>query len=330
MGDCGRLCARLLPPMRKPVFFGLLLAPCLVAAQIQPQSQAVIGEVQSRDATVRGAVVLGKTGAAIMSGSQVTAGESTAQIALKRGGSMNLCRASSATVTSASNGREMLIALNSGALEVHYFIPSTSDTIVTPDFRLLLTGPGAFDFAIGTSANGGVCVRSLPGNASSLIVNEQFGDGAHQVKPGEQATFRNGKVDDLTPVATDCGCPQPAAEAAEGNKTGLNFPEQQSRTAEAAVAAGLPVPPAPGFVVPPQAEPKPGEIHTQVDAPVVFRADEIPRPAPSVARATLPRAPSGLLPTAEPPRPPQKHSWYQRFGKALASIFSSDSKRKSE
>lgn len=298
-------------------------------AQALGQDQA-IGELRSPDATVRGSVTLGKTGAAIMSGSQITAGDANAQVVLKRGGTVQVCGGSSATITSASNGREMLIALNSGTLEVHYTIPAKSDTIVTPDFRLTLAGPGAFDFAVGSSPNGGVCVRSLPGNASSLIVNEQFGDGAHQVKPGEQATFRNGHVDDPLPTAADCGCPKPAGEnagAATGNKGGLSFPEQESRNAEAAVAAGLPVP---GGVVPPQTAPKPGQVYTQVDAPVVFRADEIPRPAPSVPRASLPMVPSGLLPVARPPKAEAKRSWFERFGKALASIFSPDSKRKTD
>jgi hypothetical protein len=322
--------------MRKAAFFGLFLAPCLALAQNtagapgQNQAQQAIGELQSPDATVRGAVTLGKSGAAIMSGSEITAGDTNARIELKRGGALDVCRSSSTTITSASNGREMLIALNSGTIEVHYTIPAKSDTIVTPDFRVSLTGPGAFDFAIGSVPNGGVCVRSLPGNASSLIVNEQFGDGAHQVKPGEQVTFRNGHVDDLLPSATDCGCPPMPAEnasASAAGKAGLNFPEQQSRSAEAAVAAGLPVP---GITVPRQAAPKPGQVYTQVDAPVVFRADEMPRPAPAVPRASLPVAPSGFLPTAEPPKAEGKRSWFHRFGKALASIFSSDSKRKTD
>src|SRR6201999_1857702 len=98
----------------------------------QYQAQQSIGVLQSPDATVRGAVTLEKTGAAIMSGSQITAGESNARIELKRGGALNVCRRSSATITSASNGREMLIALNSGTLEVHYAIAAKSDTIVTP------------------------------------------------------------------------------------------------------------------------------------------------------------------------------------------------------
>lgn len=313
--------------MRKTLLFGLLLSPCFLRAQQAP----VIGEVQSPDATVRGSVVLGKNGASLVSGSQVTAGQSTAKIELKRGGSLQVCKESDATLTSATGGRDMLVALNAGTLEVHYSLQSTSDTIVTPDFRLTLTGPGAFDLAVGLIANGGMCVRSLPGSAASVIVNEQFGDGAHQVKPGEQVTFRNGKVDGSSPDAAGCGCPKPAViSPAAKNEGALGFPEQQSRKAEEAVAAGLPAPSNPGIAVAPEQAAKPGQVFTQIDAPIVFRAEDMPPPPPRVARKDLPPIPAGFMPEAEPPKPQEKRAWYQRFGRALASIFSSDSKRKPE
>ena len=315
--------------MRKAILFGLIFLPCVLSAQQAP----VIGEVQSPDATVRGSVVLGNHGASLVSGSQVTAGQSNAKIELKRGGSLQVCKESDATLTSATGGRDMLVALSTGALEVHYSLQSTSDTIVTPDFRLTLTGPGAFDLAVGIAGNGGMCVRSLPGSAASVIVNEQFGDGAHQVKPGEQVTFRNGKVDGSSPDAAGCGCPKTqtvASPATAKNDGALGFPEQQSRKAEEAVAAGLPAPSNPGVAIAPEQAAKPGQVFTQIDAPIVFRAEDLPGPAPKVVRKDLPAIPAGFMPEAEPPRPQEKRAWYQRFGRAIASIFSSDSKRKAE
>jgi hypothetical protein len=266
-----------------------------------------------------------------MSGSQITAGESNAGISLKRGGALQVCKRSNVTLTSASSGREILIALNSGALEIHYTLPSTSDTIITPDFRLSLTGPGAFHFAIGTAANGGMCVRSLAGNASSLIVNEQFGDGAHQVKPGEQISFRNGHVDDSTPDAADCGCPQPTpivSAPATPTNPALNFPEQQSRKAEQVVEAGGEPPKSEGIPVAPSQTAKPGQSYTQIDAPMVFRAEDVPGPIPSVARAKLPTAPPAAPLKALPPVAEEKRPWYQRWGSALGSIFGKKSSRK--
>lgn len=319
--------AKLVALMQTHLGYLLLLFSAVACAQ----DAAVIGDVTSPDVTVRGAVIVGSTGTSIVSGSQISAGESNADIHLKRTGELQVCKRSSITVTSSTRGREMLIALNSGSLETHYSLASASDSIITPDFRLLLTGPGAFHFAIGTLPQGGLCVRSLPGNASSLNVNEQFGDGAHQVKPGEQVTFHNGKVDDLTPDAADCGCPQPIKVVEQKEAApGLGFPEQQSKTAEQEVAAGRPAPVGPALVVPAGQAAKPGQTFTQIDAPVVYRAEDVPPSQPSVARNVLPPVqPPVPTPSAQPPsKPMQKRKWYQRFGNALASIFGSPDKAK--
>ena len=317
--------------MRTLPALSVLFCATLCGAQSVGDS-AIIGEVRSPEATVRGAVVVGTAGTSLMSGSQVSAGGSNARLELKRGGELAVCKESSITVTSSSRGREMLIALNSGTLETHYTQPATSDTIMTPDFRILLTGPGAFHFAVGALPQGGLCVKSLAGNASSLIVNEQFGDGAHQVKPGEQITFRNGKVDDSVPDAAGCGCPAPPVVAnAKEAAPGLGFPEQQSRSAEQEVAAGHPAPTGPALVVPAAQQAKPGQTFTQIDAPIVFRAEDMPQPAPSVARANLPAmpvVPAGAV-SLTSVKPPEKKKWYQRFGSALASIFG-DSPRKAQ
>src|SRR5207302_8349502 len=125
---------------------------------------------------------------------------------------------------------------------------------------------GAFAFAVGTTPTGGRSGRSRPGNASSIIVNEQFGDGAHQVKPGEQISFRNGHVDDSAPDAASCGCPAPPAEFRKDGA--LGFPEQQSRNAEQAVAAGMAPPKGEGVAIAPSQAARPGQTFTQVDAPI--------------------------------------------------------------
>jgi hypothetical protein len=68
----------------------------------------------------------------------------------------------------------------------------------------------------------------------------------------------------------------------------------------------------------------------QVDAPVVFRGEDIPAPAPgtaTLARAELPPWPPIELQTvAAKPEAKPKKKWYQRFGSALASVFGSTGK----
>jgi hypothetical protein len=151
----------------------LSLTVVVALATASVHAQAPIGQVHSTDASLRGSVVLVDSGATVMSGAQITAGEKNASLKLTRGGEMNVCSGSSITITSSNNGRENLIGLSSGAIETHYNLASNADTIMTPDFRLLLAGPGAFHFGISMSQRGDMCVQSLPGNASSISVNEQ-------------------------------------------------------------------------------------------------------------------------------------------------------------
>jgi hypothetical protein len=307
-----------------------ILLAALIFATATASAQVPIGQVQSTDATVRGSVVFVNNGASIMSGAQITAGEKNSTLKLTRGGEVNVCSGSSISVTSSNNGKENLIGLNSGAIETHYNLASNADTIMTPDFRLLLAGPGAFHFGISMSQRGDTCVQSLPGNASSIIVNEQFGEGTHQVKPGEQVTFHNGHVDNPTSTSgQNCGCPAQALPK-PAVATEFRFPEQQSRTAAQAVASGQPAPKAPGIPLPAITPPEPGKVYMQVDAPVVFRGEDIPAPAPgtaTLARAELPPWPPIELQTvAAKPEAKPKKKWYQRFGSALASVFGSTGK----
>lgn len=313
------------------------------SGQAQP-GPASIGEVQGADATVRGAVTVGATGTVVMSGSQVTAGANPATIKLTRGGELKVCAGASITITSSANGHEALIGLNNGTIETRYPLASSADTIVTPDFRLLLAGPGDFHFAIGLKNLGDMCVKSLPGNSSSLIVNEVFGDGTHQVRAGESVLFQKGSVQDSIALPAgaasgnasangsandDCGCPPV--------KTELGFPEQQSKLAAAAIAAGEPPPPPTASL--PGVTTKKDEVITKVDAPIVFRGedlrrDDLPKQAAEVAPAqpataaetkTLPppepAKKAELGPAPAPPPKPVKKKWYQKLGSALASIF---------
>ncbi|MGH9532156.1 MAG: hypothetical protein ACRD2Q_07155, partial [Terriglobales bacterium] len=184
-------------------FLGVLFAPSLSHAQ-EP-----LAEVFASDATVRGSVVLAGSGTKVLSGSSISAGAQAALVRLARGGEVRVCPGNSVTLASAS-GRDLLWGVGTGAIEVHYALASSADTLMTPDFRILLAGPGAFHFALSSDNRGNTCVRSLPGNTSSIIVQELAGGGSYQVRPGDQVLFRNGttsEVDATTPLS--CGCPAP-------------------------------------------------------------------------------------------------------------------------
>ena len=314
------------------------LIALLLALSGASTAQKPIGHMKSGDATVRGSVVLSGNTAALMSGADVQSSQARATITLERGGDLTLCPNSSVTLTSSASGREQLIGISSGAVETHYSLVQNIDTIVTPDFRLQLIGPGDFHFGIALGAAGDVCVQALPGSSASVVVNELLGDGSYQVGPGARVRFRNGTVaspEILPPIA--CGCPMPQAHTlpAPMPATELGFPEIQSKRAAEALAIGQPVPEPPPIASVPAK--KPGEVQLQIDAPMVFRAESAqpsgPPMPPIVARTTLKTAsfpeipsvaiqpPEHLAAVAEPAPKPKKRNFFKRFGSAIARWF---------
>ena len=130
-----------------------------------------------------------------------------------------ICPATSVTLTSSSSGREVMIGMSTGSIEAHYTLAESADTIMTPDFRILLAGPGTFNLAIKADDRGDVAVRALAGNTASLIVSELNGDGTYQVKPSEEVLFHNGKLADPDHTALpECRLPCAAASATGGHR----------------------------------------------------------------------------------------------------------------
>jgi hypothetical protein len=301
---------------------GILLA--CASLLLPARAQDTVGELYASDASVKGAVVLAAGGTQVLSGSSVSAGDAAALLKLARGGEVRVCPRTSISVSTSAGGRDLQLGMGTGAVETHYSLAASADSLLTPDFRILLAGPATFHFAVGVDAHGDTCVRALPGNTASLIVSEMMGDGIYQVKPGEQLMFRGGHVaHPETLEAYDCGCPPP--------------PPNLQRA-----AAPPPEPPAkPAATEPPPTPPQPpaGEVHVQVDAPFVFRAREPEPPsAEMMARVRLravPSLPVTVLPPpqqaplaapaqvsrTEPAEKPRKRGFFGKVRAFFASLF---------
>jgi hypothetical protein len=102
-----------------------------------------------------------------------------------------------------------MLGMGTGAIETHYHLEESSDSVLTPDFRIVLPGPGEFNLAIRSDSRGNTCISSLAGSTSSVIVAELLGAGTYEVKPLQEAFFRQGKLDSIERPVSDCGCPPP-------------------------------------------------------------------------------------------------------------------------
>lgn len=289
-------------------------------------------------------------GSSLAPGSSITAGTETAVLRLAQGGEVRVCPGTTVSVTPSENKRDVMLGMSTGAVEAHYSLAASADSVLTPDFRILFAGPGDFHYAVSVDPKGNTCVRTLAGNTSSVIVSELMGDRVYQVKPAEQAVFRSGRIDKVdADVPLECGCPAPppapvlkteapppvVPESVLPEKARLGGPSTPETkpaespaegTANARLSNGpetAPLPPS-----------RPNDVHIQVDAPFVFTAKKRQPSAPAEALQVakdLPmqevserRAEVGATIQALPPEnkpQPEHRTFFRRLSGFFASIF---------
>ena len=180
------------------------------AARAKPPS--VVGLSTSRQPVAVPVAVgtsgtLVETGSRVAAGSSITAGDEIAVLRLTRGGEIRVCPGTTVSVATSATGQDLMLGMSKGAMETHYGVQESVDSVLTPDFRIVLPGPGEFNLAVSADAKGNTCVGSMPGSTSSAVVAELLGSGTYELKPDQQVLFRGGRLDSVeTPIAS-CGCP---------------------------------------------------------------------------------------------------------------------------
>lgn len=325
----------------------MLGAACAVVLPSSAQQQP-IAYVSTEGVSLSGSLSVENGKASIGNNGTITAGDATAHVQLARGGELRLCASTKVHLSKdastnpgdATSDSALMIALDRGAIEASYTPDKYSDVLLTPDLRILISGPGQADLKIRTNQKGDTCIDNHGANAPYVTVTSQFEGGLYRVQPNQRLMFEHGSLQQVVDnEAEPCGCPAAAplsvASAAPGivtngvnpAKPGQPIGGPSSTPADTAFplaeSEGLkPPPPAPSQPVVPA-----GVAHAQVDAPITYDAKATPNPAQPGAAGTTPdeTPPVPTVPPAEPlpptQKPPNQGGFFHSLGRFFARLF---------
>jgi hypothetical protein len=182
-----------------------------------------------------------------------------------------------------------------------------ADTLLTPDFRILVSGPGAAEVKVRLGPQGDTCVDNSGANAPYVLVSSVFDAGIYRVQPGQHVMFQHGSLHEVVDNEKEpCGCPPSAPEKNE-------FPLAESE--------GLTVTPktAPAL---PSANPATKEPV----APMVYNgADHAPQIATIPESASIPPVAASAKPAAPKKNPPaKKRGFFRKVGRFFGRIFGAE------
>lgn len=225
-------------------------------------------------------------------GNPLVAGDVPTTVRLMRGGEIRVCPRSTISLIHSKSGPDLMVSMSEGAVEMHYKIENIADSIMTPDFRILLRGPGEFHYAVRADAQGNTCVRALPGSTGRAIVYELMDNGMYQVTSSNQLFSRTNHVRNAAFPAEMCGCPAPAADVLRASLSEPTLIPVDPKPAMQAPSAPAPGPLLPSATTPSRPnvpaivpmtrsqetvtlpEQRTAEVRTVLEAPLVYRASE--------------------------------------------------------
>ncbi len=305
-------------------------------------AQQPIGRTSATEVQVSGAVDISHGEMLLGNGSQITAGEQAVKIALQRGGSLRLCSTSSVHLAKDRSiddpaSSALMMALDRGAIEANYVVGKYSDVLLTPDLRILISGPGQANLSIRVNPKGDTCVDNHGTDAPYVTVTSQLEGGAYRVMPDQRVNFQHGSLSEVVDHEPEpCGCPaMPVTSVASTGNTGANptapgkpVGGPSSTPADTAFpiaeSEGLAAPPTPSAPVVPA-----GQTHAEVTVPLTYNGENPAAATPAAPPAPATPPPPPVTPTPQPEiasAPPVDKSSnntgvFHRIGRFFSRIF---------
>lgn len=306
-------------PLRRTPLRVFVLAPfCGFAAFAQsgaPVAPIAIVSLESAmpggAATVSGALeVTGGRALIAASGAVTAGGKANTDVALPQRGSLRVCASTTVKLAAdrsvpAGELPGLLIALDHGAIETAITTGANADTVLTPDFRILIGGPGSTRVKIRLADHGDTCIDNPGAGAPYVLVTSVFDGSLYRVQPGQRVMLQHGSTHEVIDQEREpCGCPPVESK-------GNDFPLAQS--------AGMA----------PLAEPKPGPLTQDgkpavVAPPLVRNGDGTAQEQLAAAVAPPGAAGAATAPVADKPAAAKKTGFFGRVGRFFRRIFGAE------
>jgi hypothetical protein len=293
------------------------------------QQATPIGRTSAKELNVSGAVEVHNGEMLLGNGSAITAGDQTVNIALTRGGELRLCATTAVHLAhdntiNAPDSTALMMSLDRGAIEANYDTGKYSDVLITPDLRILISGPGHADLKIRVNQRGDTCIDNHGANAPYITVSSQLDGGLYRIQPNQHVTLEHGSLTDVVDTETEpCGCPvAPLAIAANDAAAGKGPASASADTAfPLAQSEGLAPAPAPTTV--PAANPP--QVHATVATPLFYSGENpsapppVVTPGPAIAPPSPPSTPAPV--PAQAATPATEHGFFHRLGHFFSRVF---------
>jgi hypothetical protein len=269
---------------------------------------ALDSRIPGSAAVVTGALQVMGGRAIIAANGTVTSGATTTDVMLPQRGTLHICASTTvklAADASVPQGETpgIMMAMDHGAVEASFATGRNADMVLTPDFRILIGGPGASDVKIRLGDGGDTCVDNPGGAAPYVLVTSVFDGSIYRVQPGQRVMFQHGSVHEVVDQEKEpCGCP-PAPAQVQGN----DFPLAQSE--------GLaPVTRKPSVAT----QSSKAAIAVQ---PLTYSAGD---PASSPAAPAIASSSAEPAPPPPPPAHHKKSGLFERIGHFFRRIFGAE------